>query len=316
MPHSAELSHLFSLTFIVAVVVASVSCGTSAPAAQGSSYTDLVALFEEWREFERPEFVDGVPDYSATAMTRQHAELADWQNRLKALNPESWSVAEQVDWHLVRAEMNGLDFDHRVRRPWARDPAFYVMIFPAESDVPAHEGATIHGWIDLWTYEYPLSAADANELVRRIGAIPELLERAKNNLTGNARDLWLAGFRPFEEQSADLETLGERVAGTNAGLDAAIVAAREANDAFLDWLRREAPSKTGPSGVGKENYTWYMQNVHLVPYSWDEQVTLMRRELARAHTSLRLEENRNRDLPELERIDSPEEYDARLNAAV
>jgi hypothetical protein len=42
----------------------------------------------------------------------------------------------------------------------------------------------------------------------------------------------------------------------------------------------------------------------------------MRRELARAHASLRLEENRNRHLPELERIDTPEEYDRRLNAAV
>jgi len=59
-----------------------------------------------------------------------------------------------------------------------------------------------------------------------------------------------------------------------------------------------------------------MQNVHLVPYSWEEQVTLMRRELARAHSSLRLEENRNRHLPALDRIDSPSEYDRRMNAAV
>ncbi|HSR42772.1 MAG TPA: DUF885 family protein, partial [Longimicrobiales bacterium] len=54
----------------------------------------------------------------------------------------------------------------------------------------------------------------------------------------------------------------------------------------------------------------------LVPYSWEEQVTLMRRELARAHASLRLEENRNRGLPELERIDDAAEYDRRLNGSV
>ena len=59
-----------------------------------------------------------------------------------------------------------------------------------------------------------------------------------------------------------------------------------------------------------------MRNVHLVPYSWEEQVTLMRRELARAHASLRLEENRNRALPELDRIASPAEYDRALNDAV
>ena len=42
----------------------------------------------------------------------------------------------------------------------------------------------------------------------------------------------------------------------------------------------------------------------------------MRRELARSHSSLRLEEHRNRDLPMLERIASSEEYDRRFNAAV
>jgi hypothetical protein len=53
-----------------------------------------------------------------------------------------------------------------------------------------------------------------------------------------------------------------------------------------------------------------------VPFSWEQQVTLTERELARAHSSLRLEENRNRGLPQLERIASPEEYDRRLNDAV
>ncbi len=285
--------------------------------AQGGSYDELVELFAEWREFERPAFTDGVPDYTAAAMSAQHAALPAWIDRLDALSPSAWPVEQQVDWHLVRAEMNGLDFDHRVRLPWARDPAFYVTIYPAESDVPAHEGPVIHGWIDFWTYEYPLVDEDAAELAQGIGAIPALLEQARTNLAdSNARDLWLAGDRSFRFQSADLAAFGERVAGTSEELDAAVVAAIEASDAFREWLAAEAPGKTGPSGVGKDNYTWYMQNVHLVPFSWEEQVTLMRRELARAHSSLRLEENRNRDLPELERISSPEEYDRALNEAV
>ena len=281
------------------------------------THEDLVQLFEAWREFERPGFADGVPDYSAAAMARQQAELPEWQTRLRMLAVEDWSVEGQIDWHLVRAEMNGLDFDHRVRRPWARDPAFYAMIFAAESDVPAHEGPVIHGWIDLWTYDYPLSETDAAELAARIAAIPALLEQARENLAGsNARDLWLGGVRAFRGQVRDLDDFAARVAGTSADLDQAIAAARAASEVFIAWLEEEAPSRTGPSGIGPENYTWYMQNVHLVPYSWEEQVTIMRRELARAHASMRLEENRNRDLPELERIASPEEYDRRLNESV
>ena len=289
----------------------------SVAAAGPDSHADLVNLFDEWRAFERPEFVDGVPDYSAAAMARQQQELPQWQARLGSAAPEDWSVAERIDWHLVRAEMNGLDFDHRVRRPWARDPGFYVTIFAAESDVPAHEGPVIHGWIDLWTYDYPLSAADAAELAGRIGAIPALLGQARENLAAsNARDLWLGGVRAFRGQVRDLDDLAARVAGTSAALDESIADARAASEAFIAWVEEEAPSRTGPSGVGRENYTWYMQNVHLVPYSWEEQVTIMRRELARAHASMRLEENRNRDLPELERIASAEEYDRRLNESV
>lgn len=298
----------------------SLSLVAPAPARGAAPQTDthagLVDLYHEWRQFEAPPLTDGVPDYTAAAMAARYEALPQWMYRLRGIDISDWSVPEQIDWHLVRAEMNGLDFDHRVRQPWARNPAFYVMVYAAQSDVPAHEGPVIHTWIDLWTYEYPLSAADAAELAERIGTIPAVLEQARGNLTGNARDLWEAGIRSFQGQSRDLARLRERVAGTSADLDAAIDAAIAASDAFRDWIVAEAPSKTGPSGVGRENYTWYMRNVHLVPYSWEEQLTIMRRELARAHASMRLAEHRNRDLAPLERIDDEDEYERRLNHSV
>ena len=290
----------------------------AAAAAVAGGYDALTALFAEWREFESPEFANGVPDYSEDAMAAQYDALPAWRARLEALDPRGrdWPVEQQIDWHLVRAEMNGLDFDHRVRRPWARNPAFYASVFDAQSDVPAHEGPVVHGWIDLWTYDYPLSDADADELASRIGAIPELLDQARVNLTGDAGDLWMAGLRSFRRQEAELASFAQRVADTREDLEAAVAAARAATLAFHDWIESTAAAKTGPSGVGKDQYTWYMRNVHLVPYSWEQQVTLMRRELARAHSSLRLEEHRNRSLPSLERIAGAEEYDRRLNEAV
>ena len=310
------------LLVLTAVLTAGLLGGCGAepappPAGEPGTHDDLIALFGEWRDFEAPEFRDGVPDYGAEAMAGQHAELSAWRARLDALAPGSWPVSEQIDWHLMRAEMNGLDFDHRVRQPWARDPGFYVQIFAAQSDVPAHEGAVNHGFIDLWTYDYPLSPTDAGELAARIGAVPGLLAQAKENLAAsNARDLWLAGFRYFRNQAADLTAFGERVAGTSAELDAAVEAAHAATEDFREFLEAEADGKTGPSGIGADNYTWLMRHVHLVPWSWEEIVTLIERELARSHSSMRLEENRNRALPELERIASPEEFDRRLNESV
>ena len=190
------------------------------------------------------------------------------------------------------------------------------MIFTNQSDVPAHEGPVLHGWIDLWLYDYPLSADDAAELADRIGALPTVLDRARENLVEDAGDLWRGGIRNMTGQRGDLEEFATRVAGSSADLDAAIGRARDATGEFVDWLEAELPLKTGPSGVGRENYTWYLHNVQLVPFGWEEQLTIMYRELARAHSSLRLEEHRNRDLPELPRVSGAAEHDRVFNAAV
>jgi hypothetical protein len=76
------------------------------------------------------------------------------------------------------------------------------------------------------------------------------------------------------------------------------------------WLEKESTSKTGPSGLGKENYTWYLQNVHLVPMTWEDEMLLLKRELARAWASLKLEEHHNRKLPPLMPAETPEAFAA------
>ena len=90
--------------------------------------------------------------------------------------------------------------------------------------------------------------------------------------------------------------------------------AHKATDDFISWLEQQAPSKTGISGVGKENYTWYQQNVHFIPYNWDQEVALLRRELERAHASLRLEEHNNRKLAQLEPLPDAASFDKMANA--
>jgi len=42
--------------------------------------------------------------------------------------------------------------------------------------------------------------------------------------------------------------------------------------------------------------------------TWEDEVMLLKRELARAWSSLKLEEHRNRDLPQIQPVDSPEAY--------
>ncbi len=284
--------------------------------ARSTRYEDLLSLFADWRMFQRPKLVDGVPDYTPAAMAAQKRELASYQRRLASIDPSGWPVARQADWHVVRAEMNGLDFDHRVLQPWANNPAFYVTVFTEESDQPAREGPFAWGAAELWTYTYPLGAKQAARLDTRIRAIPTLLAQAKTNLVGNGRDLWTWGTKSIRQQSADLAKLATQVAGESGKLPADVARAKEATDSFASWLDSQAASKTEPSGVGVENYNWYLKNVQLVPYTWQDEVTLMERELARSHALLAMEELRNAKVPEPAPIASAAEFDRRFGEAV
>ena len=280
------------------------------------SYDDLVAYFGVWREYRVPPRVEGVPDFSRKAIARQWADFPAWRAALESFDIQDWPVSQQVDWHLVRAELNGLQFDHEVLKPWERDPAYYVYFYPNPTDVPSREGPMIEGSLEVYYYDYPLSDGDASHIEAGLRSMPALYESARANLTGNARDLWLKGIESIREQSGALESYSGRVAENRPGISDAANAARQASDEFADWLEEQADSKTGLSGVGKDNITWALQNIHYIPLTWEEEVLLVKRELVRAHTALRLEENRNRALPDLKRIDSPDEYDRRLNAAV
>jgi hypothetical protein len=278
-------------------------------------YENLVGLFDEWRAFQRPKLVNGVPDYTAAAMAVQHRALPIYQRRLTQIDTSGWSIPQKVDWHIVRAEMNGLDFDHRVIKPWSRNPAFYVTVFPSQSDQPAREGHWAYGSLELWSYRFPLSATDAAEVSAKLRALPPLLQQARRNLVGNARDLWNMGIRSIRDQANALQSLEGRVAD-NAALVADVRTARNATEEFGRWLEQQAPTKTGPSGIGIDNYNWYLKHVQLVPFTWQDQVTLMQRELARSRAALALEEQRNRALPPLQPISTGEEWERRFNTAV
>ena len=79
-------------------VAGPLSAQTSSP-----GYEELVSLFVDWRAFQRPVRVDGVPDYTAEAMAAQHAGLAEYRRRLAAIDPGRWRIPEKVDYELVRA---------------------------------------------------------------------------------------------------------------------------------------------------------------------------------------------------------------------
>jgi len=282
----------------------------SRPSFFSSDYSDLEKLFIDWRNFETPPLHEGAPDYRKVTFDNRWSDFKTIRLKLESIDTSSWSIAQQVDWTILWAEMNGYDFNHRILKPWVRDPAFYKTVWTYKSDVPAHEGPTHHKTLELWAYDFPLNESEANRLISDLEVIPALNKQAKENLTGNAIDLWIAGIRDIKAQSSTLNNvLDEEGVKTNPRLVTALENAIYSTDQFANWLEEQAVYKDGPSGIGKDNYTWYLQNVHLVLLTWEDEVMILKRELARAWSSLKLEEHRNRSLPELDPVDSPEAYD-------
>ena len=296
------------LLLFISGILFSCSKPETSPAKSYKSYDDLVTLFKEWREFVKPKMTEGVPDYSKEAMAKQHAELPEWQKRLNSFDTTGWAIPQQVDWYLIYAEMNGLDFEHRVVRPWERDPAFYTWFFGSPSDVPEREGPNIYGAVDLQLLPSPITDSLAGVMASTLRKAPALYQQARTNLTGNARDLWNTGTRSMGESAEELSAYASQIRSQFPDLAAAAEEASKATAEFQSWLQAQASSKTGQSGVGKEEYSWNLKYVHLLPYTWEDERLLLERELHRSHSGLRLAEHRNRKLPKLEKANNEEAY--------
>ena len=288
---------------------------------QDVNYEKLHEFFFQWRNFESPPLRDGAPDYTKGQFNKRRRVFKSLERKLANIDTSGWSRSAQADYRFIRAEMNGYEFNERVLKSWERDPAFYQTVWTYQSDVPAHEGPTNHALLEYWQYSVPLKGREKDDFIRDLRVIPSLLEQARINLTGNARDLWVAGIRDIEDQGKNLKSIEKTLLKhhnqqSDIPLFDAMTKARVATADFVAWLKDEAPSKTGPSGIGKENYSWYQKNVHLVPLTWEEEVQLLERELYRAWSFLKLEEHRNRNLPQLQAANSPEEFAELTDKAV
>ena len=290
-----------------------ISCSTTKneniPKNQSLKYDDLVLLFNDWRNFENPPLLDGAPNYTRERFKEDESEFLKLRERLNSFDINNWPIKEQIDWHVVRAEMNGYDFNYRVLKPWERDPAFYQTLWMYQSDVPAHEGPTNHGVLEFWMYDIPLNKESEKKILKELKSITPFLEQARKNLIGNAKELWDAGIQNLRQQRDNLIVIKTSLNLTDDNIiNEEINKAINSTEEFINWLEQESINKTGPSGIGKENYTWYQQNVHLLPMTWEDEVRLLQRELDRAWSSLKLEEHNNRNLPELKPANTEEDF--------
>ena len=283
-------------------------------AKSSTDFNLLESLFTQWRIFEVAPLHNLAPDYRKNTFDKRHAKWAQFKTQLLAFDKSQWTVAQQVDWFVMLAEINGYEFNETVLKPWQRDPAFYKQVWTYKSDVPAHEGPTPHYVTELWRYSFPISASEQIKLTKDLSRIKPFHIQAKENLIGNAKELWIAGIRDIQIQQQDLLDIRPQIETTaNAALIETHLQAIHSTEQFIEWLQQQSTTKTGPSGLGIEHYSWYQKHVHLLSMTWEDEERLLRRELDRAWSMLKLEEQRNIGLPPLVSVKNSEEYDQLAN---
>jgi hypothetical protein len=296
--------------FLATALVASL--GALAAEQAPDAYKSLVAIHEEFVKLRQPRVTAGVPDYTKAATDEHRRALEALQKRLAGLNSSSWPVSQRVDYHLVRAELNGLDFDHRVVRPWQRDPGLYV-------DAIRRAPYT----------EVPAKAEDLTRLRTQLQAVPKIVDQARGNLTTASGELAGMAIRQLEMSDGINQgeprrptppagvigwyrDLLERLPKHHPELVADATAALKAAEGYRDWLKQNQSRMKEPASVGYENYNWYLRNVRLMPYDANAVRLLGKREEDRARTFLKIEEHRNRALPPMEVVKTAEEHERRV----
>lgn len=292
----------FTSCLLALLVICMPAAADDTPSPASNDYAGLVKLFQEFRAFAPPQMRDGVPDYTPAAMARQAEDLEGFLRRLAAIDDSQWPVSQRVDYMIVLAEMRGLEFQHRVVRPWQRDPAFY-------STTNLGFGPKIHGAMAI--PKLPLSKQDAAACRVKLAAVPKILEQARSNLTDARGDLARLAIVQKQIERNVYDQLARDLAKSNPQLRREAARARDATDKFLAWLRATEAQLPPHAGIGREDYDWYLKHVLLFPYTWEEMRVIAQREYERSLTFLKIEEHRHHGAPMIEPATTLEEFERR-----
>ena len=292
-----------------------VSCSTNQKVNELSSkndYKDLLEVFIELRKLQDPVLNNGVPDYTPKAMASQKKSLVLLLNNMQMIDTTGWSIHDRVDFHLVLAEMKALEFHHRIYRPWARDPGFYSF---RSGDAGA--SMNVESFIrPLFDSEASLTNDQKNKTIKFLKIVPEIFQQARVNLIDGCSDFADLAIRNGEGEARMFENFAEKFNNIHPDLASDLKLVASEIRLFGKWLYENKHTMTSPAGVGKENYSWWMKNVQLSPWGWDESSEIIQREYDRIITFLKLEEHRNRDLPALKVSMTRKEYEKSIHNAL
>ncbi|MBC5809509.1 MAG: DUF885 domain-containing protein, partial [Candidatus Eremiobacteraeota bacterium] len=227
-----------------------------------------------------------LPDYSAEAQSTYMTRLRGFRTELNALAPGGESVHDQVDYLLLRSDLEGDWWQRTYLKDLQHNPATY-------------EGACSNGIFNVLKRHYASNKVRAAHAIARLRACRAVLETGKKNLTDPVREFGKVASEDISGSGAlfgpSLETLVPGLSVVDrAALYAARDDARSALAAYKAWIDGHLSGwKSGGFAVGAEQYDFFLRRVLLLPYTGRELQAMAAFELARDRALEAWEANRS-----------------------
>ena len=241
--------------------------------------------FWSWRATQQPRSRDDIPrierpagwlpDWRAAAVSGYRERLDAFEVAHRAIEVAGAPATLQVDHALLGSAIARVRFELEVLQGWRRQPSFYV-------------DQTLGVVFDLLVEHRPLHGERARWVLRALGAVPEGLASARENLKGEA-------VEPFAAVTVgELAHIEQQVLAVAGALAPAFAPgtrgqlARVSSDAagalahYRDWLAAGADGLREWQPIGERGLARFLHEVALVPHGPSELLGLARLEHARA----------------------------------
>lgn len=232
-----------------------------------------------------------LPRFDPAGVDAQRRELESFVEQWRATDVAGLPIPDQVDHRLLGSALARVRWELDVLRNCERDAVFLTS-------------QVLGPWFDLLLAPPPFGAARQADLVVVLGAVPQAVEQAIENLE---RAGVAALARVAAAELADIgPRLAESVAALAAHVDASTAtalaeaqpAASAALTRYAQWLEASA-DRLGPEVVvGRDAFVWYLRQVALVATEPEELVRGALQEYRRAIAAETISRNAHRDAAE------------------
>ena len=264
--------------------------------------------FWQWRARYQPFSKDDIPriehpqgrrDWSVASITKQQADLKDFEARWKRIDAHLWSVPQQVDYRLMGSALARVQWELNINRRWQKDPSFYT-------------DQAMTALLEDLTPPPPFDAKRSRELLVRMEEIPTLLEDGKKNLhpLRPFAQLAIEDLQQIQPQLGRIQSqVGPMLQGESGMADQfkrATGQAIVALEAYQEWLRQNLDKMPTDAAIGRSNYEFFLNQVALLPYTPEQLLAVSTQEWARSVAFEQYEKQRNEGVAELKIASSME----------